>query len=453
MNVILTRPRYHSHLITPPLGMGYVCAYMRKNGIATTIIDGLKENIGNNLLAARCARADSVGIFCMSAYLHAVIDLTARLKQLGKIVCIGGPHATVMPRQTLEVTGADYAIVGEGEQSLTELVLALGRGENGSAIAGVLGKGQSTLTARPFFKSLDELPFPAWDQINPRTYPKAPHGGVVRKFPVAPVISTRGCPFSCSFCASPRIWRNTIRFRSAPNVVDEIEMLVRDFSVREIHFEDDNFTLKEEHAVLICEEILRRKLNICWALPNGIRVDAVAPPLLRLMRRAGCYSVAFGIESGSQKILDNIGKKTDLARMRAAITMAARAGLITQAFIIFGLPGETAETIKETMDFVMAAPLHKAQFLLLDVLPGSALWDELGPFDISYFNKRSYQEAGFIPQGLTAEYLAQARSRAFRRFHLRPRQLFTLLRLAKIGQVKTIARRLKDFSMLDFGKG
>ncbi len=277
----------------------------------------------------------------------------------------------------------------------------------------------------------------------------APHGAVVKASPVAPVTSSRGCPFSCHFCASPKIWNRKIRYRSATNVVDEIEMLVREYGVKEIHFEDDNLTLKRSHIQGICEEILSRNIKVYWATPNGIRVDTVSDELLRLMKRSGCYSVAFGIESGSQEILDKIEKKTDLKIIRSAVEMAYRAGLITQAFIIFGLPGETEKTIQETINMVMKLPLHKVQFLLLDVLPGSRLWDDQDRLDISYFKKRSYQEPGYVPAGLTADYLVKVRAEAFRKFHMRPRQLYVFLKMLKLRQLKFIIQRVKDFSMFE----
>jgi len=165
------------------------------------------------------------------------------------------------------------------------------------------------------------------------------------------------------------------------------------------------------------------------------------------MKRSGCYSVAFGIESGSQKILDNIEKKTKLDSVRSAVEMAHKVGLITQGFIIFGLPGETRETIAETMKLVLSIPLDKTQFLLLDILPGSKLWEKYGHADIDYFKKRSYQETGYLPSDLSAEYLKKIRGQAFRKFHLRPKQFYRILKMIKLGQLKVIFQRIQDFSI------
>jgi radical SAM superfamily enzyme YgiQ (UPF0313 family) len=230
--------------------------------------------------------------------------------------------------------------------------------------------------------------------------------------------------------------------------VDEIEWLVRDFRVREAHFEDDNLTLRAEHAEAICREILRRRLRISWATPNGIRVDAVTPDLLRLMRKAGCYYVAFGIESASPKILENIHKRTDLGKIEQAVRWAKNAGMITQGFFIFGLPGETAETIDETIRFAKRLPLDRGQFLLLDLLPGSALWDDLHGKTAIDWTARSYQQVKWAPDTVDRETLRRAPGRAFRRFFFRPAQMLGLLRLLRPSQMPFVMQRIRDFGML-----
>ncbi len=152
MKVIITRPKYYTHLVTPPLGMAYVCAYLKHAGLNASIIDGLKENIDNQRLVLRCNDADVVGIFCMSDFFWDVLDLTKRLKNEGKIVVIGGPQATVMPLKTLEYTLADYAVVGEGEETMRQLVYALKEDRNPVNIPGVYSKNTKELIARDFFE-------------------------------------------------------------------------------------------------------------------------------------------------------------------------------------------------------------------------------------------------------------------------------------------------------------
>lgn len=454
MKVALTRPNYHSHLITPQLGLGYISSYIRERGFKSSIIDGLNLGLTNGEIVQRCADADLVGINCLSDYYPKVVELAGLLKARGKRVVIGGPHASVLPRETLMGTGADFVVVGEGEETMHELCLALRSNSQCKDIPGVLSRDSHHVVKRPYIKDLDALPFPDWAQMPPKTYKKAPHGGFVKKFPVAPITSTRGCPYECTFCASPEIWGRRIRYRSPKNVVDEIEYLVKGFGVREIHFEDDNLTLKRDHVAGICELILDRGLKISWATPNGIRVDTITPELLKLMKRSGCYFIAFGIESGNESILKKIKKETDLATITHAVHQAHNAGLMTQGFFIFGLPGETEATVQKTIDYAKTIPLDKAQFLLLDVLPGSRIWEGLKGQSLNAdSSKRSYQEVTWVPEGIGRDILECAPSKAFRSFFLRPRQVLNALKFIKPAQFPFVIRRMADFGIIPgFGK-
>jgi anaerobic magnesium-protoporphyrin IX monomethyl ester cyclase len=450
MKVALIRPNYHSHLITPPLGLGYLASFLKNSGHETQIIDGLNLSLSNEEIARRVSSADLIGVHCLSSFYLEAKDLVGKLKQENLPVVIGGPHASALPVETIEETKADYVIIGEGEQTFLELADALENRSSTDEIKGLLIRG-SVFKKREFIGDLDSIPFPDWWQIDPRKYRRAPHGAVVKRLPVAPVITTRGCPYACKFCASPYLWSKTVRFRSPENVVDEIEYLTKELGVREIHFEDDNLNLKSEHIKSICDLILKRNLKITWATPNGVRVNGLTRDLTRLMKKSGCYLLAFGIESGNQSILDSIDKKTDLATIERAVRVANSEGILTQGFFIFGLPGETEGTIRETINFAKRLPLDRAQFLLLDVLPGSGLWDELKGAHIADWHKRSYQEVKWVPPTISSEILEKSPARAFRNFFFRPRQLFNLVKYIKPCQVTFIIKRLIDFRILPPG--
>lgn len=453
MMISLIRPFYHSHLITPPLGLGYLSSYLKAHGYETRLIDGLNLRLSATEMAEQCRGSFLVGITCLSAFFPEVAELTKKLKERGLRVAIGGPHAGALPAETLAVTGADFVVVGEGESTLLELLRALEKGEQPASVPGVaVPGGKAPSCERAFVSNLDSLPFPDWKAMDPRTYSKAPHGGLVRAFPVAPVTSTRGCPFACSFCASPRLWKKSIRFRSPGNVVDEIEMLVRDFGVREIHFEDDNLTLRRSHIDGLCREILKRKIRIHWATPNGVRIDTLDEEVLRLMRQSGCYFLAFGIESGSQAILDRIHKQQKLPEVERIVKLAHKLGFLTQGFFIFGLPGETPDTVEETIAFAKRIPLDRAQFLLLDLFPGSALWEEFRGERAVDGRYRSYQEATWVPPGFTREELNKIPGRAFRSFFLRPGPVLSLLKYARLSQLPFILRRMADFRVFSLGR-
>jgi len=338
MKVALTRPNYHTHLITPPLGIGYLSSYLKSKGVVTKIVDGLNLRMSNEEIVERVAECELVGLTVLTDYYLPAKDLTDKLKLAGKIVVWGGAHASCLPRQVLDETQADYVVVAEGEVILYELIEALANNKSVEDLPGVYSRKTENFKPRDFIKNLDELPFPDWQEINPKEYQKAPHGALIKNFPVAPITSTRGCPYECTFCASPKIWSRTLRFRSPENVVDEIEYLVKNFGVKEIHFEDDNLTMKRSHIEGICKEILKRDLKISWATPNGIRADRIDKELLSLMKKSGCYYVVFGIESANQYILDNVKKHEKLEQVEKAIIWCNKLGLMTQGFFIFGLP-------------------------------------------------------------------------------------------------------------------
>lgn len=449
MRVALTRPNYKTHLITPPLGLGYISSYLKRAGHEVIFIDGLNRGISNREIVRLARDCEIVGISVLTDYFLQVKDLVKQLKYAGKIVVLGGVHPSVSPQKALDETGGDFVIVGEGEESMTELVDSLEKGKDTRKIPGVYSKsGKKFFKPRQPIRELDSLPFPDWRSMNPRLYQKAPHGALIKNFPVAPITSSRGCPYECTFCASPMFWCKRIRYRSPENVVDEIEYLVKNFGVKEIHFEDDNLTLKREHIEQICKLILERKIRISWATPNGIRADKVDEDLLRLMKKSGCYYVVFGIESGNQEILKNIKKHETLEDIEKAVRLANKVGMLTQGFFIFGLPGESEKTIKNSINFAKKIPLDRAQFLILDLLPGSELWLEHKDEIAWDYSKRSYQDATWVPETITAEELRKWQSKAFREFFFRPRQIFSLLRYFKFEQVKHVLNRLKDFRII-----
>ncbi len=225
--------------------------------------------------------------------------------------------------------------------------------------------------------------------------------------------------------------------------------LVKDFGVREIHFEDDNFTLKASHAAGVCEEILRRGIDIVWCTPNGVRVDSLDDELLALMRRSGCYGLGFGIESGSQKVLDHNNKKLNLDKVAGAIAMVKRHGIETHGFFIIGLPGETEESIRETIRFARSTRLDRANFALLAPLPGSDVFAQYvrtrttdPHFDFEVLNYFTPFPLG----DLTSEQLKRGQRRAVYSFYLRPGPILSLAKNLRPAQLKQIIRALGDYS-------
>ncbi|MDO8551078.1 MAG: radical SAM protein, partial [bacterium] len=258
MRIVLVRPNYESHIITPPLGLGYLASYLKQHKIDVRIIDGLRDNLSPAKIVEQILsfKPDAVGITCLTSFYHQVVDLSLALKvKKPEIKCIiGGIHPTFLPYETLADSKADFIVCGEGEGALLKLIKA---NFSNKGIRGVYSQKDAlerkVIKKAEIIEDLDNLPFPDWEQIDPSSYPKAPHGAVVNHFPVGIIISSRGCPYPCTYCASPGFCERKIRFRSPENVVDEIIFLHREYGVKEIHFEDDNLTMKRSHIQKICE--------------------------------------------------------------------------------------------------------------------------------------------------------------------------------------------------------
>jgi len=452
MKIILVRPNYKSHIITPPLGLGYLSSYLKKSGIDTVIIDGLKERLELNQMVGRILdlKPDAVAITCLTAFYKEVILLSKELKKNKITTIIGGAHPTFLPYQTLLDSRADYVVCGEGELSLLDLI---NKNFQNDTIQGVyslknLKNNQQAIIKSPIVENLDDLPFPDWKQMEPNSYPRAPHGAFMKGFPIGVIITSRGCPHECTFCAAPKFCDRKIRFRTPENVVEEIEYLIKNFKVKEIHFEDDNLTLRTDNVKKLCRLLIEKKININWACPNGIRADNVDQKIIQLMKDSGCYYFAYGVESANPDILKNIKKRENIETIERAIETADKTGIACQGFFIFGLPGETAATIKENINFAVRSRLSRAQFLILDVLPGSELWDTLRGKFIPNWSKESYKEPEWIPEGITREQLLSAQSSAFRKFYLRPKIFFKLLKLIDYRQIFYFIKRLKDYRLL-----
>lgn len=452
MKIILIRPHYDSHIITPPIGLGYLASYLKNNGHEALIIDALRDHIKNNDLVdkIKSENPDIVGITCLTAFYNQVVELCNILKENNIRCFVGGIHTTFLPYKTLVDSNADFVICGEGEKVLLDLV------ENNfvnNNIQGVYSKDNLLDENQPIVKSktienLDDIPFPDWEQIDPNLYPVAPHGAIVKNYPVGVVVSSRGCPYECAFCASPGFYDRKIRFRSPENVVDEIEYLVKKFGVKEIHFEDDNLTLNREHIEKICNLIIEKNIKISWACPNGIRADKIDEELALLMKKSGCHYFSFGIESASPEILSNIKKRETIETIEKAIEISHKVGMTCNGFFIFGLPGENKESLETTVKFAVSSNLSRAQFSILDVLPGSELWDSLkNQFEFNW-NKKSYKEPEWLPESISREELMKAQTRAFRIFYYRFKILFRLLKLIKLNQIRFLMKRAFDYRFI-----
>lgn len=288
----------------------------------------------------------------------------------------GGCHATIMPGDVLSSGNFDIVIVGEGEITLKEIL----SGKPLEKIDGIGFREKSKIIInrpRPLIENLDDLPFPDYSIFNPGDYftPKL----TCRKSPVVAMETSRGCVYGCVYC-NKSVFGRRFRFKSPKRTVDEMEHILK-FGYNEIHIWDDGFSTDIERGKEVCREILRRKLKITWNIYNGLRVDRLDRELIVLLKKSGCYRISIGVESGNQDILDRINKGIKIEKIREVFKLTNDVGMETIAFCMIGLPGETEETMMQTIDFVLELKPTVPKLSILMPLPGTPIfeqWDREG---------------------------------------------------------------------------
>jgi magnesium-protoporphyrin IX monomethyl ester (oxidative) cyclase len=321
------------------------------------------------------------------------------------LTVMGGPHVTLVPKEFLqEAKDVDIAVTSEGEYAMVEVAQFFEGKKQLLDILGIAYRKDGEIVvnvSRPLIENLDELPYPAYDLVDMKQYLNPEKIGY-RSFRdrAISMITSRGCPFNCCFCAVHLHMGQRFRAHSAQYVLDHIQFVVDMFKVKNIFFEDDNLTLDIKRFEAICDGIIKRKIKIGWETPNGVRADCLNLELLKKMKKSGCQSVFVGVESGDQQILDNIiCKSLDLNRVVEFAKNAKEIGLKTGAFYIIGFPGEKKENMQRTVDFALKLKRdYDVGMHLFMATPsyGTRLYDEC-------------KAKGYIQQDLTWNAFAQAR--------------------------------------------
>ncbi|MBU0759931.1 MAG: B12-binding domain-containing radical SAM protein [Candidatus Omnitrophica bacterium] len=436
-----------------PLGLGYIAAVLRQAGYNVNLLD--PEPQGMDLINIRAyllqKRPDMVGLSCATANFKNALAIGAIVKEaIGVTVVLGGVHASALPREILSnFSQFDFLVIGEGEETIVGLAAFLESGYGSlDDIRGIAYRKDKMikLTApRPFMsiEKLAELPFPARDLVDISLY--RPQAHLDRGKPAASMITSRGCPARCTFCASYLTTGYAFRWRSPESVVREIEDLVYNYRIEHIIFVDDTFTFLEDRAKKICQLILEKGLEIDWYC--FARADKVSEELLLAMKQAGCFSLLFGVESGDEDILRNIKKGITPQQSKQALDTANRMGFKTLAGFMFGNPGETPETAKKTLDFAVELNPTIASFNILVPYPGTEVFK-------THYRERFKDPAtwdSFLPravepvaetEALTNKDLTRWASWAFIRFYaLRPWHVLGMLRKIKTwGEIKSYLR-------------
>lgn len=357
------------------------------------------------------------------------------------VIMFGGSHPTLMPHETINNPDVDIVVCGEGEESVREIVLTLEREKVFDDIKGIIFRRKTDDQIvdngkRPIRgpEGLDSLKFPARHLFRNQqyTYPDALYSSV------APLITSRGCPGRCTYCNTHTLYGGKVQFRSSKNVVDEIALLVEK-GVQEIHIWDDNFATKRSRVFEIRDEILKRGIQIPIAFPAGIRADYLDREVLLALKDMGTYSLAVGVESGDQGILDLCKKRVTLQKIEEVFNIARECGLETWAFFMFGLPGETPDTIKKTIAFAHLLKPDVAKFHILKPYPGSEVYDWLD--ERGLILSKDFNAFGIHGppvhrlEAISPDEMVEGQKRAYRSFYFNPRTI-----IKQILRIKTLNR-------------
>ncbi|MCW4014758.1 MAG: B12-binding domain-containing radical SAM protein, partial [Candidatus Bathyarchaeota archaeon] len=375
--VTLVNPPYpispHKHMPFPQLGLGYLAAVLQKNGYEVDVIDCQALSIHYEEYKKEISKRkpDLVGFTSITLTYKSALHLAKLTKEIHPhcVTVLGGPHATFWDEEALqECPELDVVVRNEGEYTLLELAQRLEAGRNFDGVQGITYRKNGEITVnpdRPLIEDLDSLPYPAR-----HLWPVAKLRKVEDVFYLT---TSRGCTSWCDFCQAVRMFGRRYRMRTPKNIVDELEYLNKTYNATQFTFCDDAFTIDPKRIEVLCQEIMDRNLKIIWNC--GTRVDKVTKELLIKMKEAGCVSVWFGVESGSQEVLDNMHKDISTTQTLRAVGWVQELGLQPVPNVLLGFPGETKETAWKTIKFVQKlCPNNMAYFNVTTPLPGTPLY-------------------------------------------------------------------------------
>ncbi|PVX24844.1 MAG: hypothetical protein CW691_06265, partial [Candidatus Bathyarchaeum sp.] len=451
MNVLLVNPPAplnERYFATPPLGLMCLASTLRLHGHQVKILDlfSFGNDIKNVSDILNREHFDVVGITGMS-FQHNTILKTAEVCKIADkdlVVAVGGPHASAFPSLLLDDPNIDFVLRGEADNSFPCFVDALNDPINLKDIPGLCFKTDSGshLSSAHIIQDVDSLPIPAWDLIDITKYVGNHHGFFYEKEPVGKIISSRGCPYPCTFCAAHAVHSKVWRPQSSERIISEIDYLVNEVGIQELHIEDDNFTLDLNRAKTILKEIIRREYNLAINFPNGIRMDRIDDELLTLMKQSGVYSVTFGIESGSAHILKKIKKSITPDLIERQVKKVKTFGFYTQGFFIIGFPYERKGDIQETIDFALKLDLDAAFFGIFVPLPGAQDFEDLiksgkASVETMDWDHMFSTQAQNFSNNLSSHEIDHLQRLATRKFYLRPRILLrSIMRIRGLTQFK-----------------
>ncbi|MFN7146036.1 MAG: B12-binding domain-containing radical SAM protein [Myxococcota bacterium] len=415
----------------PCIGITYVATFLAQAGHQVRVWDDFAMQAGPEAILAEVDRfrPDVFGASILTPVATDVKNLLrrARAKHPGMRTFAGNIHADVFPDEFLDDGTCDAVVHGEGEKAAVDLLEAWARGEDGSKVPGVSVKGHRG-KRRPIDANLDAYPFPDWGLTPYTRYSLLPLGTIQR--PIVALAASRGCPYSCTYCSLESKGKG-YRRRSVGNVVDEMEHDVRAFGAKQIGFMDPIFPLGSKHAIEFSKEVVRRGLEQKMSWLSELRTDSVDRDALVWMHKSGCRRLVFGIESGDDALLKTVKKKNDIETSRQTVKWCREIGITTVGLFMIGMPGETPEQTKRTIDYACELELDFAKFAITVPFPGSDLYEQM--VRDGKLSRRDWENYTTFNPDLnrivvasdvqTPEQLLNSLREATMRFYLRPRMI------------------------------
>jgi anaerobic magnesium-protoporphyrin IX monomethyl ester cyclase len=430
-----------------PIGLGYLGAALEKNGQNATLIDVDAQQMTDEELKQRIERGafGLIGITVTSPTVSSAFRLARLVKDRVKTPLVfGGVHATLFPSHPFTSEDVDFVVRGEGEETIVELADALVNNGDLAGIRGLSYRGPEGVVhnpARDPIKDLDSLPFPIMHKLNDNLYSYP--NSLMKK--IAPILASRGCPGRCTFCCTHKTFGTRVRYRSAANVAEEMKYLRDTFGIQEIHVWDDNFISRKAFVFELRDLMKKENLSFKICLINGVRVDFFNEEVAACLKDMGVYSLAFGLESGNQKVLDLAKKGINLEKSLKAMSIAKKAGFETWGFFMLGLPGEDKDTIQDTIDFAIKLDPDIAKFHVLKPFPGTEVYDYLK--EKGFLLSTDFDRYGIHSkpvhrlETLSDDDLLEFQKKAYKAFYFRPKKILAQVRrLTSLKKIKFLAK-------------
>ncbi|MBI4057617.1 MAG: cobalamin B12-binding domain-containing protein [Elusimicrobia bacterium] len=454
----------------PPLGISYIASYLREQGFGVGILDcpALGATFDEILEAVRHKNPRCIGISATTFAIPTSIKLSQRIRQEfpDKVIVLGGAHANAVPEHAMQNYDCfDLVVYGEGEITTRILLEELRRKDWNrdaflrdvgtlTSIQGIVFKQDGKIVKtveRPIIMDLDSLPLPARDLLPVEKYIPLPNQ--YKRTPIAHMVVIRGCPFVCSFCDQAY---TTARTTSPKRVIEEMEILVQNYGVREISFWDDTMTYNKRWMTEFCERLTAAKLDVIWSCYAAART--MNKDILKRMKESGCWNIFYGVETGHPELMKNIQvdkKNVDADLVRRVVQWTKNAGIEVRGSFMIALPGETPALAQETIRFAVELDPDYAQFSITTPFPGTPLYTEIkqgkwGKLTTEDFSQFQAWNVVFLPEGYkNKEEVWEMEKKAFRQFYFRPK--FILKKMLGIRSVEDIRRYIKGFVALVYG--